>query len=297
MKVLFRRFAARWEINVSYENNITSAEIETLSILEEHEGLTFSLEEIFEGPLDLLLALIAKNKINIYDIPIQLIFEQYMAYIAQMEKFNMEVASSFIVMAAQLMVIKSRMLLPPKENDEEDPRQELVDMLLEYQKAKETASELHDRELTYMGRFEKPPEKIESEPKYTLYHDIQMLKDAFVRAYSRKFSSEEFIPIEEPIDELITATRQISVTEKIDAVVGVLKTVRRTTLGSVFLTSETKHELVATFLALLELIKGRRITVIYINEEDYADCDIEYNEEYEDEPLEITTDDVVFEFE
>ncbi len=279
------------------QNTFTSAEFETLSILEENEGLTFSLEEVFEGPLDLLLALIAKNKVNIYDIPIQLIFEQYMEYIAQMEKFNMEIASSFIVMAAQLMVIKSRMLLPPKEDEGEDPRQELVDMLLEYQKAKETASELHDRELTYMGRFEKPPEKIESEPEYSLLHDVQLLKEAFVRAYSRKFASEDFLPLEEPIDELITATRQISVTEKIQAVVSVLKTVKRTTLGSVFLSSETKHELVATFLALLELIKGRRITVIYLKDEDYSDCDIEYNEDAEDEPMEITTDDYTPEFE
>lgn len=279
------------------KKDFTQTEFETLDIIEESEGLTFSLEEVFEGPLDLLLALIAKNKVNIYDIPIQLIFEQYMEYIGQMEKFNMEIASSFIVMAAQLMVIKSRMLLPPKEDDAEDPRQELVDMLLEYQKAKETASELHDRELTYMGRFEKPPEKIESEPEYTLSHDIQLLKDAFVRAYSRKFTSEEYIPLEEPIDELITATRQISVTEKIISVVSVLKSVKRTTLGSVFLSSETKHELVATFLALLELIKGRKVTVIYLNDEDYADCDIEYNEDAEDEPLEITTDDIVPEFE
>ena len=279
---------------MSKENNITAAEIETLSILEENNGLTFSLEEVFEGPLDLLLALIAKNKVNIYDIPIQLIFEQYMGYIEKMEMFNMEVASSFIVMAAQLMVIKSRMLLPVTDDDEEDPRQELVDMLLEYQKAKETAVELHDRELTYMGRFEKPPEKIESEPEYSLEHDIQLLKEAFVRAYSRKFSSEELPPVEEPIDELITATRQISVTEKIQSVVSILRTVKKTTLSSVFLNSETKHELVATFLALLELIKGKRVTVIYLKDNDYADCDIAYNEDSENEPLEITTDDIGF---
>ncbi len=279
------------------ENNITSAEIESLSILEENEGLTFSLEEVFEGPLDLLLALIAKNKVSIYDIPIQLIFEQYMDYLAQMETFNMEIASSFIVMAGQLMVIKSRMLLPPKEDDEEDPRQELVDMLLEYQRAKETAAELHDRELTYMGRFEKPPEKIEAEPEYSLSHDIEILKEAFIRAFSRRLTLEELAPIEEPIDELITATRQISVTEKIQSVVGVLKSVKRTTLGSVFMTAESKHELVATFLALLELIKGRRVTVVYLHEEDYADCDIEYNEDAEDTPLDITTDDMPTEFE
>ncbi len=279
------------------EKNISGAEIESLSILEENDGLTFSLEEVFEGPLDLLLALIAKNKVSIYDIPIQLIFEQYMEYISKMEMFNMEIASSFIVMAAQLMVIKSRMLLPPKEDDEEDPRQELVDMLLEYQRAKEAAAELHDRELTYMGRFEKPPEKIEAEPEYSLSHDIQLLREAFVRAYSRKFASEELAPLEEPIDELITATKQISITEKIQSVVGVLKSVKRTTLRSVFFSSETKHELVATFLALLELIKGKRVTVIYLNDDDYSDCDIQYNEDAEDEPLEISTDDLALEFE
>ncbi len=272
--------------------------VETLEILTEEEGLTFSLEEVFEGPLDLLLALIAKNKVNIYDIPIQLIFEQYMDYIAKMESFDMEVASSFIVMAAQLMVIKSRMLLPPKEDEEEeDPRQELVDMLLEYQKAKETAAELHDRELTYMGRYEKPPEKIEEEPEYSLTHDLQILREAFIRVFTRRLENELLPPAEEPIDELISATRQVSVTEKIRDVTEVLRKVKRTTLGSVFLTAETKHELVATFLALLELIKGRRVTVLYLKEEDYADCDIEYNEEAGDEPLNITTEDSVSEFE
>ena len=94
------------------------------------DGLTFRLE-IFEGPLDLLLGLIAKNKVNIYDIPIALILDQYMEYINQMELFNLEVASEFIVMAAQLMVIKSRLLLPKLNEEEEDPRQELVDLLLE----------------------------------------------------------------------------------------------------------------------------------------------------------------------
>ena len=91
-------------------------------------ALSFKLE-IFEGPLELLLSLITKNKVNIYDIPIALILEQYMDYLHTMEMFNMEIASDFIVMASQLMVIKSRMLLP-KVEDEEDPRQELVDMLL-----------------------------------------------------------------------------------------------------------------------------------------------------------------------
>ena len=253
----------------------------------DNNALTFSLEEVFEGPLDLLLALIAKNKVNIYDIPISLIFDQYMAYIDRMHMFNMEIASEFIVMAAQLMVIKSRMLLPPKDDGEEDPRAELVDMLLEYQKAKDAASELHERELTYSGTYEKPPEKIPDEPEYTLRHDIRILEEAFMRVYARKREADELIPMEEPIGDLLTATRQVSVGEKINTIVKSMKVGEKKTLCSMFFPAESKHELVAIFLAVLELIKSRRAVVHYINDEDYADCDIElisdeeleYNEE------------------
>ncbi len=272
------------------KNSTAILEFESMAAIEENADLTFSLEEVFEGPLDLLLALIAKNKVSIYDIPIQLIFEQYMEYIAKMELFNMDIASSFIVMASQLMVIKSRMLLPPREDDEEDPRQELVDMLLEYQRAKEVSVELHDRELTYMGRFGKPPEEIEAAPEYTLTHEFAALKEAFVRAYSKNFYSEKYPPLEAPIDELITATRQISVTEKITSVVDMLKSVKRTSLKSVFKGASSKHELVATFLALLELIKGKQVCVIYSDEENYSDCDIEYSPASDGEPFEISDD-------
>ena len=116
-------------------------------IVIESGDLTFKLD-IFEGPLDLLLALIAKNKVNIYDIPIALILDQYLEYIHQMNLFNLEVASEFIVMAAQLMVIKSRLLLPRIDEEEEDPRQELVDLLLEYQRAKKASEVLHELEFS-----------------------------------------------------------------------------------------------------------------------------------------------------
>ena len=239
------------------------------------DALTFSLEEVFEGPLDLLLALIAKNKVNIYDIPISLIFEQYMEYIDRMNMLNMEVTSEFIVMAAQLMVIKSRMLLPKLGDDEEDPRQELVDMLLEHQRAKSTAEELHERELTYSGTYEKPPEKIPDEPEYSLKHDIRVLEEAFRRVYTRKIEMESLIPMEEPISDLLTATRQVSVGEKITTLIKGMKVGEKKTLCSLFFPAESKHELVAIFLAVLELIKSRRAVVHYIHEEDCADCDIE----------------------
>ena len=245
------------------------------NISDNPDALTFSLDQVFEGPLDLLLALIAKNKVNIYDIPISLIFEQYMEYIERMNMLNMEVTSEFIVMAAQLMVIKSRMLLPKLGDDEEDPRQELVDMLLEHQRAKSTAEELHERELTYSGTYEKPPEKIPDEPEYSLKHDIRVLEEAFRRVYTRKIEMESLIPMEEPISDLLTATRQVSVGEKITTLIKGMKVGEKKTLCSLFFPAESKHELVAIFLAVLELIKSRRAVVHYIHEEDCADCDIE----------------------
>ena len=115
--------------------------------------LNFTLE-IYEGPLDLLLALIAKNKINIYDIPISLIFEQYMEYIEKLAELDMEVAGEFLEMASRLMLIKSRMLLPKPENTEEaeDPRAELAQMLIEYQRAKRAAEGLAHLYSTFSGR-------------------------------------------------------------------------------------------------------------------------------------------------
>ena len=96
--------------------------------------LTYRLDR-FEGPLDLLLSLIQKNKVNIEDIPISLICDQYMEYISEAKRLDMDIASEFIVMASELMLIKSRMLLPRAENEESDPRKELSDALLRYQQA------------------------------------------------------------------------------------------------------------------------------------------------------------------
>ena len=105
------------------------------------DTLTYKLEQ-FEGPLDLLLSLIQKNKVSITDIPIALICDQYVEYIARAQELDMELASEFIVMASELMLIKSRMLLPKTEEESEDPRATLTDALLRYQQAKEAAQKL-----------------------------------------------------------------------------------------------------------------------------------------------------------
>ncbi len=248
---------------------------------EEDDSPKFRLE-IFEGPLDLLLSLIAKNKVSIYDIPIATILEQYMEYIHQMELFNMEVASSFIVMAARLMLIKSRMLLPVQK-DEEDPRQELVDMLLEYQRAKKTSEVLHDRELTYKGRYEKPSEDIGIDPEYKLTHDIEILKEALRRALARNDEDDEAVfEMEQNIGKHMAATRQVSVGEKILHVLKSLVKKDKRRLDSFFDEVKSRGEVVATFLALLELIKGKRVTITYYSD-NYADCDISLNREIPEE--------------
>ncbi len=247
-------------------------------------ALSFKLE-IFEGPLELLLSLITKNKVNIYDIPIALILEQYMDYLHTMEMFNMEIASEFIVMASQLMVIKSRLLLP-KVEDEEDPRQELVDMLLEYQRAKQTAEILHDRELTYSGRYEKPPEEIKNinKTEYKLTHDIRILQEAYMRIYQRRLELMEAQANTEKLDNLLKTTRHVPVNERILHVMKILVKRGNCSFAGLFEKAESRSEIVATFLAVLELIKGRRIMVEGISE-NYEDCKITLIRDKEKEEL------------
>ena len=120
------------------------------------EQLVFKME-VFEGPLDLLLSLIAKHKMDIRDIQIAIIFDQYMEYVEEMKRMDMEIAGEFITMASELMYIKSRMLLPKQE---EDPREELVRVLMEYKTAKEVAKWLSEREDDFAGRFEKDTDEI-----------------------------------------------------------------------------------------------------------------------------------------
>lgn len=144
------------------------------------EELNLKIER-YEGPLDLLLALIAKNKLNIFDIPIAEIAEQYMAHIEAMRSLNMEVTSEFIYYAAELMLIKSRMLLPREE--EEDPRRNLVDALLEYRRARAAAELLRERGELYYDRFTKAPDEIEA--AYERPHAVSLLAEAFERIRAR----------------------------------------------------------------------------------------------------------------
>jgi len=283
--------------NVNEKNTAESTSLAAADAIDENfivenalseNELSFKLE-IFEGPLELLLSLIAKNKVSIYDIPIALILEQYMEYLHTMELFNMEIASEFIVMASQLMVIKSRMLLPKAEEDE-DPRQELVDMLLEYQRAKQTAIVLHEREFSYAGRFEKPPEKLENVNKseYKLSHDISVLQEAYLRVYQRKIELMEANANTQHLDNLIKTTKHVSVNERILHVMKRLVRKNTVSFAGLFEDVQSRSEIVATFLAVLELIKGRRIFVDEVSA-DNSDCKITLVREKDEEDLPAIT--------
>ncbi len=212
--------------------------------------------EHFEGPLELLLSLIAKNKVDIFDIPIALIAEQYSSYLEDLRKDNMEVAADFIRMAAELMLIKSKLLLPQKEDDE-DPRKPLVDALLEYQRAKEASEFLKERAVQYFDRFVRQPEVLDL--PYMRDHDKLLLAEAFVRIYSRLNTKPD---VTNEVFETIKQNREYTVEEK---TVWLLKRLCNTGTADfelMFSEMQSVGELCAGFLALLTLIAAGRVGVL-----------------------------------
>ena len=221
------------------------------------ESITYRLDQ-FEGPLDLLLTLIQKNKVSITDIPISLICDQYVEYIAEAQKLDMDIASEFIVMASELMLIKSRMLLPRDEEDEDDPREALTDALLRYQQAKEAAAKLSPLYAYYSGRMVKDTDEISVDKTYVQDQDVTSLCAAIRRiiAYNNaleRAATTSFTPmISKPV---------IPVEIKI---VSILKTIERkgiATLEDLVIGEVTLPDLIASFLGVLELVKIRKLLV------------------------------------
>ena len=222
------------------------------------EQITYKIDQ-FEGPLDLLLTLITKNKIDIADIPIALICDQYMEYISSMQKLDMELSSEFIVMAAELMVIKSRMLLPKDEEDEEDPRAMLAAAVLEYKRAKEAAQKLSPLYATFSGRMEKDTDEITPDRTYVADHSVDLLSRAFVRIMNTVKITEK--DQTSRVDPLIR-TKTVSVSEKVFSLLRKL-TMRgsRMKISSCFAGMTDRGELIATFMALLELLRHQRVSL------------------------------------
>lgn len=221
--------------------------------------------EVFEGPLDLLLKLIARNKVDIMDIPIALILEQYMEYVSELEKTDSEVAGEFIAMAAELMLIKSKLLLPgASDPSAPDPRAELVGALMDYKKAKEAAAELNTLYQIYSGRMAKESEEIDVDNSYVAPQELDFLTAAFERI-ERKRKLMDLAKTDEPEKNLKTIATA-KVTPIHEMVVYMLRymiaTKKPVSFEELMERAHTRSELVASFIALLQLIRKGQISII-----------------------------------
>ncbi|MBQ1546018.1 MAG: segregation/condensation protein A [Clostridia bacterium] len=219
------------------------------------EQLTYTLP-VFEGPLDLLLNLIAKNKLNIYDIEISLLLEQYTEKIKQMQEEQIDIASEFLEMASRLVYIKSTMLLPKHEEEAEELKKELTGQLLEYQECKRIAAAM--AEIISFDTFCREPSKIDYDMTYSRTHNAIVLAEAYLRAAGR---GKRKLPPTADDFKGIVARRIVPVSVRVSHVMQTLKQNGKTRYVQLYMDCTDKSELVATFLAVLELVKGRRIRI------------------------------------
>lgn len=211
----------------------------------------------FEGPLDLLLHLIKENKMDIFDIEINLITEQYLKYINNMEKVNLEI-SEYLVLASELIEIKAKMLLPKKKQEmeiEEDPREELVNKLLEYQAYKEISKDLKEKEELRSEIYTKAPEKYSNyQEEETTFEggSVDLLIDAFKKFLIRK---EE----EKPLNTKVTK-KGISVSSRRHEIKNLLKEKGKVSFYQMF-SIRSREYIVVTFLAILEMAKNKELII------------------------------------
>ncbi|MDP2980480.1 MAG: segregation/condensation protein A [Candidatus Omnitrophota bacterium] len=229
--------------------------------------------DVFEGPLDLLLYLIKKNEIDIYDIPIAAITEQYLEYLELMRMLDLNIAGEFLVIAATLIHIKSKMLLPPDEKElfpeeEEDPREELVRRLVEYKKFKEVAGILHDLEGQRKKMFTRDI-PFEVEPGEVFFE--ASLFD-LITAFTRVLKDVPKDIFQEIIKD------EFTVEQKVHDILHRLVVTPAISLFELFKNSKNKTEIIATFLAVLELIRLKEIIVV--QKQNFSDIEIIRNEKH-----------------
>jgi len=213
----------------------------------------------FEGPLDLLIHLIKRNEVNVYDIPIALITAQYLEYLALMRELDLDLAGEFLVMAATLIHIKSRMLLPrpdpTQEDPEEDPREALVRRLLEHQRYKQAAELLHEREALREAQWQRPDgrvapiagEEYEPELEVDLFSLISAFKAVLERAKQRP--------------KVVLPAEQIPIETRIEQLLSRLSETQACGFEDLFDDVSSKGDLIVTFLALLEMIRLKLVRV------------------------------------
>jgi segregation and condensation protein A len=213
----------------------------------------------FEGPLDLLLHLIKKHEVNIYDIPIALVTSQYLEYLGLMQELDLDVAGEFLVMAATLIHIKSRLLLPrpaPEQEDaEEDPRDALVRRLVEHQKFKAAAEMLHERETVRSAQWTRPDERLTEiageAPEPELEVDLFSLMTAFRAVLERAKQRPQ----------VVLPSEQISIESRIEQLLARLSETEACGFEDLFSDAAGRADLIVTFLALLEMIRLKAVRV------------------------------------
>lgn len=235
-------------------------------------NLEFRLQ-VFEGPLDLLLHLIDKNKVNIYDIPIVEITEQYMEYVKQMDKQDLNLVSEFLVMAATLLDIKAKMLLPKDPeilDEEEDPRAELVEKLLEYKRYKYMSYELKDRQIDAEKSMYKKPTVPDEVKKYEPPVDLEKLLDGItlkklndIFAEVIKRQADKIDPIRSKFGKI--EKEEVNIEEKIVQVMDYISENRHCSFKKMLSGQHSKMQIIVTFLAILELMKTGKINIVQNN--------------------------------
>lgn len=231
-------------------------------------NLEFKLQ-VFEGPLDLLLHLIEKNKVNIYDIPIVEITEQYIDYVKQMDKEDLDLVSEFLVMAATLLDIKAKMLLPkePEEDEEEeDPRAELVERLLEYKRFKYMSYELRDRQMDAEKSMYKIPTIPEEVKKYETPVELDKLLEGITLKKLNEIFNEVLKRQEDKIDPIRSKFKtiekeEVSVEDKMEYVEEYILNKRHCSFKNLLMAQCSKVQIIVTFLAILELMKIGKILI------------------------------------
>lgn len=219
------------------------------------ETLTFKLEE-FEGPLDLLLYLIGKNKMNLYDVAILDLIDQYTALINGLTTNRLEVASEFIEMAARLVQMKSFLLLPRSE-EAERLREELTGQLIEYSACKEIAKKMGKMAAETFVAV-RTPMQVEFDSTYTLRHEQELLEQAWNSLMGRSARRQQ--PSQERFEPLVTAPF-VSVASRVVYVLRTLVAGKANKLRSLFAPHDSRSQTVATFLAILELVRAGRVTI------------------------------------
>jgi segregation and condensation protein A len=235
--------------------NDRSGDIEFESVLEDYPVRL----QNFEGPLDLLLHLIKKHELDIYDIPIAIITQQYLEYLDMMQELNLEVAGEFLVMAATLIHVKSRMLLPrpdpSQEDPAEDPREALVRRLLEHQKFKAAAELLHEKEIQRSAQWARPDERVAGvvgePPEPEIEVDLFSLMAAFRQVIERARQRPK----------IVLPAEQLPIETRIEQLLARLSTSEACGFEDLFEDVATRAGMIVTFLALLEMIRLKLVRV------------------------------------